>query len=110
MRELVAFVYAIYSLLAPWLGRAGATGAMFLAHRPCHGDGAAVLFGMLRKTAPPPKPETAPLDSLVDRLSGAVRERPIAALSAAVGVGVLAIRNPRYLGAALRSMAKPKPD
>ncbi len=32
-----------------------------------------------------------------------LREKPVVAISAAIGAGFLAVRNPRYLGAAVRS-------
>ena len=37
------------------------------------------------------------------RIVNLVREQPVSAIAAAIAVGVLAIRNPRYLGVAARS-------
>jgi hypothetical protein len=69
-----------------------------------------VLFALSRpkKIVAAPAPAPSPIAGLVETLSDIVRERPVVMLLAAVGAGVLAIRNPRYLASALRAFTAPR--
>ncbi len=106
---VVGLTYSIYVLLEPGLGPAGAVGTMVAVVAALLGGASAALFALSR-----PKPVVAapvaapsPIAGLIDTLSDTVRERPIVVLLAAVGAGVLAIRNPRYLASAMRAFVAP---
>jgi hypothetical protein len=43
------------------------------------------------------------------RIVNFIREKPVTAIAGALGVGFMAIRNPRYLGAAIRSFLEGRP-
>jgi hypothetical protein len=98
---MVALAYAEYALVKPALGPAGASGVVALT--------AAVMIGViglvLTMLARPPRPKKneEPPESLVDRVMDFVRSRPITAIGAALAAGLLVVRNPSYLGAAVRS-------
>ena len=101
---LVALVYAVHSLLTPYLGAAGATALMVALVAGVLGAASAALFALSRpktvvvKAAPP-----SPLSQVVEVLADTVRERPVVVVLAAIGAGVLAVRNPAYLASALRA-------
>jgi hypothetical protein len=107
---VVGLTYSAYALLQPHLGPAGAIGVMAAVVAVVLGGGATVMFALSRpKTtvavAPPPP---SPLAGVVATLSDAVRDRPVVVILAAVGAGVLAIRNPVYLASALRAFTAPR--
>ena len=104
---LVALLYALYAVLAPWAGAAGAEAIVFCLIALILAGAAAALWAMSRRT-PAAVRVAAPTETLVERLSELLRERPVVVVAAAVGAGVLAVRNPRYLGSALRSLATPR--
>jgi hypothetical protein len=96
---VVALAFALYALVQPNVGRAGAAAIV---------AGVAALLialaGLFIGLAAKEKPSKAvPPGSVVDRVIRFVREKPVVAISAALGAGFLAIRNPLYLGAALRA-------
>ena len=108
---VVGLTYSIYALLEPRVGPAGAIGVMVAVLAIVLGAAAAVLFAMSRPkttvvvaTAPAP----SPINNIIETLSDTVRERPVIVLLAAVGAGVLAIRNPLYLASALRAFTAPR--
>jgi hypothetical protein len=106
---VVGLTYSIYALLEPRLGAAGAAGVMVGLVAVILGGTAGALFILSRPkkvvvVAPPP----SPIAGIVETLSGVVRERPVVVLLVAVGAGVLAVRNPRYLASALRACTAPK--
>ena len=103
---LVALIFALFEVLKPPLGSAGAEAVVFAVFAAIFGGAAAALRSMSRKTEP--VVAVAPTESLVERLSELVQERPVLVLAAAVGAGIMAIRNPRYLGSALRTLATPR--
>jgi hypothetical protein len=96
---VVALAFALYALAQPFVGRAGA--AAIVAGVAALIIGLSALFmgfaskGKRSKAAPPSK--------AMDRVIRFVREKPVVAISAALGAGFLAVRNPLYLGAALRA-------
>ncbi len=104
---VVGLIYSLHSLLEPALGPAGATGALVGIVAILLGGVAAVMFALSRgKTtavvvAEAPAPST--VASLVETLSDTVRDRPVLVLLAAVGAGVMVVRNPVYLASALRA-------
>ena len=103
---VVASAFALFALAEPRLGPAGAAaivagttaGIMALA-------ALAIVRGARSRNLPaPPAAESA-----LERTLDFVRHRPILASAAAVGAGLLAMRNPQYLGEALRSFLGGKP-
>ena len=68
-----------------------------------------VAFMLVRAIRPKRKPKTPPRsESLVERAIDFVKDKPIIAIAAAVGAGILAIRNPQYFGAAIRAFVDPR--
>jgi len=99
---VVALAFALYAGVEPYLGRAGAAGvvagtaALFLL----------VLAMLLASAGRAPRRRAKPptsAEGFLDRALDFVREKPIVAVAAAIGVGVLAMRNPQYFGAAVRA-------
>jgi hypothetical protein len=102
---VVALAYGLFALVKPYVGAAGASGVVAAA--------AAVLIGLigliLANLAKPPKPPKRKPDepeSVVDRIVDFVRTRPVTAVGAALVAGLLAVRNPGYLGLALRTFVE----
>jgi len=98
---VVALAFALYALAKPYVGASG--GAAIVA------AAAAVLIGGLglaigaaarprRRRGGRREPET-PLDRMVDF----IRDKPVTSIAAAIAAGLMAVRNPGYLGAAIRS-------
>jgi hypothetical protein len=92
---VVALAYALFALVKPALGPAGASAVVAGA--------AAVLIGLfglvLSLLARPPKKKPGEPDSVVDAVIDFVRSKPVTAIAGAVTAGLLAVRNPKYLGA-----------
>jgi len=99
--SVVALAFAEYALIETWLGRAGAAACVACTAALMIGLGALLLSAGSR----PRKPVAAPpkSDALVDRAFEFVKEKPVVAIAAALAAGFLAVRNPGYLGAAVRS-------
>ena len=102
---VVALAYGLFALVKPYVGAAGASGVVAAA--------AALLIGLigliLANLARPPKPPKRKPDepeSVVDRIVDFVRNRPVTAVGAALVAGLLAVRNPSYLGLALRTFVE----
>lgn len=95
---VVALAFALFALVEPYVGRAGAAavvaGAVALAM--------ALAGVFIAASARRPRGAAAP-GSVMERLISLVREKPLVATSAALGAGFMAVRNPRYLGAAIRA-------
>jgi membrane associated rhomboid family serine protease len=108
---VVGLTYSAHTVLEPHLGAAGATGAMVGVVAILLGGAAAALFALSRskKTVEvEPAPSPSPIATLVETVSDTVRERPVVMLLAAVGAGVMAIRNPTYLASAARAFIAPR--
>ena len=94
-----ALMFALYALVQPYVGRAGAAGIVALT--------AAILIGIvgfvLTRQGKPPKPKPGEPDTITDRIFDFVKAKPVTALVGAVAAGVLAVRNPGYLGSMLRA-------
>ena len=107
----IALVYAVHALLAPMLGAPGAAAVMVGLVAAVLGAGAAGLFAVSRPKKPAvvvaPAPPS-PLGQAIDALAATVRERPVVVVLAAVGAGILAVRNPLYLASALRAFTAPR--
>ena len=111
---VVAAAFALYALLRPHLGEAGAAAALL---------GAFALFVILggliaaRAALPRRLKGKGPAGDLIDRLTDLARDRPVAAATVAcVGIvaAALAARNPVVIGAIARAffegLNKPKPS
>jgi hypothetical protein len=97
---VAALALALFALVRPQLGPAGAAAAVA-------GAAAALMFvagAALAIAGRPRTPKIVPKgkDPLA-RVSNFLKEQPVTAILAAVGVGFLAIRNPKYLGVAARA-------
>ena len=101
---VVALAFALYALAEPYVGRAGAAGIVALA--------AAILIGLLgfilamsgRRRARKPKPGEP--ETITDRIFDFVRSKPVTAIAGAVAAGILAVRNPGYLGSLIRAFVE----
>ncbi len=98
---VVALAFALYALVEPYVGRAGAA-AIVAAVAALVIAGSALLIGVAAK-AKRGRRTTAPVGGVVERVTRFVRDKPVVAISAALAAGFLAVRNPRYLGAAVRA-------
>ncbi len=110
---VVGLISALYSLLAPSLGAAGATAVLVGVVAAAMAGGAGALYAMSRPkkvvaVEARVEAQPSPANRVVDALADTVRERPVVVILAAVGAGVLAIRNPRYLASALRAFMAPR--
>jgi hypothetical protein len=98
---VVALAFALYALAEPRLGRAGAAATVALT--------TGVLIGLAGVTmavagrARRPKTSAFGSGGVLERAIAFVRQKPIVAASAAIGAGLMAVRNPKYLGEALRA-------
>lgn len=96
---MVALAYALYALVKPALGPAGASAVVAMA--------AALMIGViglvLTNLAKPPRRRRGEPEGLADRVTEFIRSKPITAIGAAIAAGLLAVRHPGYLGAAVRS-------
>jgi len=99
---VVALAFALYALVEPYVGRAG--GAAVVA------GAAALLIGligiMLANLGKPPKRKAVEPETLVDRIVAFIRDRPVTAIAAAIAAGLMAVRNPKYLGAMIRAFVE----
>jgi hypothetical protein len=104
---VVALAFALYALVQPYFGPAGAAAAVAGA--------AALLIGLLGLTialiarVKRPKPKPHSMGGIVEQILELLREKPVMAISAAIGAGFLAIRNPTYLGSAIRAFLEGRP-
>ena len=97
---VAALALALFALMEPRLGRAGAAATVAAA-------AVAILLiaGVAVAVAGRPKtPRVVPKGKdPFARIVNLIKEQPVTAIAAAVAVGLLAVRNPRYLGVAARS-------
>jgi hypothetical protein len=97
--------FALYALVEPCLGRAGAAATVAGATVALMLLAGLAMRGAGRKA----KPADPYATSFIDRGIAFVREKPILAIAGALGAGLMAIRNPKYLGAVLRAFLEGKP-
>ncbi len=104
---VVALAFAIYAFAEPRLGRAWAAASVaFIAM------GFLALAGLglsLSRRRRPARMSPMTAEGAVERIFAFVREKPILAVSAAIGAGLLSVRNPKYLGAAIRAFLDGEP-
>jgi hypothetical protein len=99
---VVALAYALFALVKPYVGAAGAAAVV---------AGAAAVFiaivGLvLANLGKPPKRKPGEPDSVVDAVIDFVRSKPVTAIAGAVAAGILAVRNPGYLGSLIRAFVE----
>ena len=96
---VIALAYALFALVRPYVGPAG--GAAIVA------GAAALLIGLIGLTfalmGRRPRRRASEPESVTDRIVEFVRSKPITAVGGAIAAGILAIRNPGYLGSAIRA-------
>ncbi len=102
---LVALAFALYALVLPRLGPAGAAAAVAAA--------AAIIIALaglgIGLAARPPRSRKPRGGGFVERLVAFVQEQPVLAIAASVATGFMAVRNPAYLGQALRAFLDERP-
>ena len=99
---VVALAFALYAFVKPLVGAAG--GAAIVA------AAAAILIGVIGAVLgnlgkPRRKKPTEP-QTVVERITDFVRDKPVLAIAAGLAAGLLAVRNPSYLGAAVRAFVE----
>ena len=99
---VIALAYALFALVRPYWGPAGAAAAVAGA--------AALLIGLIGLTfallGRRPRRKPSPPESVTDRVVEFVKSKPITSVAGAVAAGVLAIRNPGYLGSVIRAFVE----
>jgi hypothetical protein len=100
---VIALAYALFALVKPYWGPAGASASVAGA--------AALLIGLIGLTFAlmgrrPRKKKSAEPESVTERVVEFVKSKPITSIAGAIAAGVLAIRNPSYLGSAIRSFVE----
>jgi chromate transport protein ChrA len=103
---VVALAFALYALAEPYVGRAGAAGLVAGAAALTIALCAIAFLASVRRRRPRAE---AVAGNLLERIAGFVREKPVTSVAAALGAGFLAVANPRYLGAAVRSFVEGRP-
>ena len=108
---VVALAFALFALVRPSIGPAGAAAVVAGAAALLVLAGAVALIVSARLAAAKRAKlaEQRGKDPAA-RLMNMVRDKPVTTIAAALGAGFLAVRNPKYLGAVLRSfMERPDP-
>jgi hypothetical protein len=97
---VVALAYALFALVKPEIGPAGAAAVVAGA--------AALLIGLIglalgMAARPPKRRKGREPENVVERIADFVRDKPVTAIAAAIAAGLMAVRNPKYLGATIRA-------
>jgi hypothetical protein len=99
---VIALAYGEFALVKPYVGSAGAAGIV--------AGSAALFIGLLgvglAMAARPPKPKPGEPQNVVDRVMDFVKRKPVTAIGGAIAAGILAIRNPTYLGSVVRAFVE----
>ena len=98
---VVALAFALYAFVEPYLGRAGAAATVALVTAILIGFAGLIMALAGRRKRPKANPALP--GGFLERALAVVREKPIVAASAAIGAGLMASRNPKYLGEAIRA-------
>jgi hypothetical protein len=101
-----ALAFALYAVAEPRVGRAWAAAIVAGA-----AAGSILLAGvLLALTGRARADRAAPLaEGLFERAFAFVTEKPILTAAAAIGMGLMSVRNPKYLGAVLRAFFEGAP-
>jgi len=100
---VVALAYGLFALVKPYVGSAGGAGIVAGAAALFIAIIAMILSAMGR---PPRRKKPSEPQTFIERATEFIRDKPVLAVAAALAAGLLAVRNPRYLGAALRSFVE----
>jgi len=100
---VIALALAFMALVQPYLGRAGAAGALALLCALAIGLAGIAAARRARGPNRPRADKDADREAfnLTQRLMDLIRDKPFAAAGVAAAVGLIAIRNPRVIGAVL---------
>ncbi len=98
---VVALAFALYAFVEPYLGRAGAAGVVALVTAILIGVSGLIM--LLAGRGRRPKASANLPGGVLERALAFVKEKPIVAASAAIGAGLMATRNPKYLGQTIRA-------
>ncbi|HUZ11238.1 MAG TPA: hypothetical protein VMU93_00105 [Caulobacteraceae bacterium] len=101
---VVAAAFALFAVLSPEVGTAGAAALVCLAGALLIGVIGLALMGLGRGRAR--RRKGAEPQRLVERAVEFLREQPVLAIAGALAAGLLAVRNPKYLGAAIRAFVE----
>ncbi len=104
---VVALAFALYTFVEPRLGRAGAaaTVAVVVVALMVVG-GLAVVWAGRKK---PSKTGSSTLGGTLKQGLEFLQRKPVVAATSAVWVGIMAFRNPKYLGSVLRAFLDGQP-
>ena len=97
---IMAIAFAVYAALEPLIGRAYAAAATAAIFAAAIGLTALVLV-LMAQAGQRARAASRSNASLTDRIMDLVREKPFAAAGIAAAAGLVAIRNPRVIGAVL---------
>lgn len=103
-----ALAFALYAFAETYVGRAGAA-AILAAVVATSMLLVGLLLGSAGKSRRRKELSSKELGGLVDRALALLREKPIVAVTAALGAGFMAIRNPTYLGSVIRAFVDGRP-
>jgi hypothetical protein len=99
---VVALAYALFAAVKPYVGAAG--GAAVVA------GAAALLIGLigfsLTMAARPKKRKPTEPQSMTQRVTDFIKDKPVVAIAGAIAAGLMAVRNPRYLGSVIRAFVE----
>jgi len=102
---IIALAFALYALAEPRFGRAGAAASVAGAAALFMGLGGLIMALLGRRR---PKIETPA--GLAERAFDFLQQKPVLAALGAIGAGLMTIRNPKYLGEAVRAFFEHKPQ
>ena len=97
---IMAIAFAIYAAFEPMIGRAYAAAATAGIFALAIGL-AALVLGLMAQAGQRARAASRADASLTDRIMDLIREKPFAAAGIAAAAGLVAIRNPRVIGAVL---------
>lgn len=103
---VVSAGYALFALLEPYLGPAGAAAVVALAAALLALIGALVIFGKARRHGELKARSTGWAERLVDT----AKERPLAVAALAVAAGWILVRNPALVSLAAAAMTERSRD
>jgi len=102
---VIALAFALYAFAETYVGRAGAAGIVAATAALLVGVLGFVLTRLGRPRARPRRKDGEP-ETITDRIADFVRTRPVTAIAGAIAAGILAVRNPGYLGSLIRAFVE----
>jgi len=102
---MVALAFALFAAVEPTVGRAG--GAAIVAGTAALMVALVAIGFLLGSRGPRPKPLSG--KKALERGLDYVKENPYVVIAAAVGAGLLAVRNPEYVGSVFRAFIEGRP-